>query len=103
MQVLDGYIAAVDCQYSLGLEAGKIAGNKLANGADLRGQFLVFDGQENRDTLRGASPFRSCQAYQERSEPMADGCERKLFNNSDKPSEASSDHAQHFEGHLGVS
>ena len=57
-QIADHDLAAVDREQALLLEARQIARHQLADGADLRGQFLIARGQRDLDTAGSRLPSR---------------------------------------------
>ena len=56
-QIEHGNSAAVDFENTFRLQARKIAGHELADGANLRSQFLIADGQADFHTRGGGLAF----------------------------------------------
>src|SRR5579864_339581 len=79
-QIADDDAAAVDRQDSLGLEAGKVAGNQFADGPDLRRQFLIVGWKHDFDACGNLLPFALRQPEQVRPKPMPHRSKRKLLD-----------------------
>src|ERR1035441_316683 len=99
-QILDGYVASINGYQSFGLKAREIAGNQLADRSDLRCQFLIADRQSYFHSVSCVFACGSGKAQEERSQAVAHGRERKLLDDSHKPSQPSADHAQDLECNL---
>src|SRR5690348_13229306 len=72
----DGEVATVNSEQALGLKAGEVARDQFADGADLRGQFLIARGQLDFYAVGSALAFLR-QAQEEGCEAVADGGERE--------------------------
>ena len=66
LQIRNDGAAAFELEQAFHLQAGEIAGDQLADGAELRGQFLVAAGQRNSTPAADAVPSRC--AYRNRKD-----------------------------------
>ena len=101
-EVEDGYAAAFDGNQALGLQAAEVAGDQLADSAELGGEFLVVDGQLELDALRGLFASAGGFAQEKRDQAVADGAEGQFFDDAYQAAQAASNHAENFEGDLRV-
>jgi len=95
--IADGYAAAINPNHSFRLQPGKVAGNELAHRSNLRSQFLITGGQCNLHALSRGPAFLMGETQEKRGEPVTYRRKGKFLNDSYQPSQASPDHAQHFE------
>jgi hypothetical protein len=99
-EIDDGEVAAFDFKDCFRLKAGKIPRNQLANGANLRRQFLVVGGQDNLNAAGSALAGSLGQPNQVCGQAVPYSGERKFFDDADETPQSRPDDSQHLQRNL---